>query len=595
MKNRLRWQTMRERLLVGLFLWRFLEHDLVSPISDRRGVLSAVFGLVIALSLFAAVLLAWPYQLFPAMPPGIAALSSLDDRFLLVAMSMVIMALAAAGQWDALVLDARDAAVLGTLPLPHRMIVRSKFAATGFFALGVLTAWNLIPTLLRGAAVPAGLRLGWLATLQLTLAHGVSTGAAGWFGFLAVLGSRETVCALLGPARFRRVSTMLQAAVIMVLITALLLLLRPGSSAQIGQRYFASRDAVVRMLPPLWFVGLDEVLAGSVIDSVPRTRIRPYLVQEDEVATTLYRSLRPAFPTFGGVGLAALFSVSVFAVGACLWNSRQLPSGSSRSQTTRGIAGRTFDRLATSLAARSALQRAGFSFALQTISRRGSHGMTMAAAIAVALSLIIAAGFSPAPDTVASISIGFLATQSLVVGVVITGFRHVSRVPAELRSGMTFGVAWQGAPMPFVSGVKRAGWLAVVLPALALMSMWHIEALGRRLMLVHLGVGVAVGIVMMDAVFFQNRRVPLASVYIPSPDAKATGVLYCAGLLTASFAVAIVERASFAAPGLYAGLLVALLTISACLRWFDGVSPTATIELDVDEQASLPTQLNLSR
>src|SRR5262245_50352698 len=78
----------------------------VSPISDRRGVLSAVSGLVIALSLFAAVLLAWPYQLFPAMPPGIASLRSLDDRLLFVAMSMLIMALAAAGQWDALVLDA---------------------------------------------------------------------------------------------------------------------------------------------------------------------------------------------------------------------------------------------------------------------------------------------------------------------------------------------------------------------------------------------------------------------------------------------------------------------------------------------------------
>jgi hypothetical protein len=355
---------------------------------------------------------------------------------------------------------------------------------------------------------------------------------------------------------------------------------------------------VVKILPPLWFVGLDEALAGSVIDSVPRTRTRPYLVREDQVATTFYRSVQPAFPTFGDIGLAALFGVTAIAVAACLWNSRQVPSGSSRSPARRGMASRALDRLATSIVARSALQRAGFFFALQTISRRGSHRITMAAAVAVALSLIIAAGFRSAPDTgnVAGISIGFLATQSLVVAAVITGFRHASRVPAEVRSATTFNVAWQGAPMPFVSGVKRAGWMAVVLPTLAFMSMWHITALGLRLMLVHLGVGVAVGIVTMDAVFFQNRRVPLASVYIPSPDVKAAGLLYCAGALTASSAVAFVERASFEAPGVYAGLLVTLLTISACLRWFDRVSPMATIELDVDEQAALPTQpLNLGR
>src|SRR5262245_1506206 len=582
----------RKRLLTRHFLWRFLEHDLVSPSSDRRGVLSATAGLVIAISLFVAVLLAWPYQLFPAMPPGSASLRSLDDRFLFVSISMIVMALAATAQWDALMLDARDAAVLGTLPIPHRLIVSSKFAATGLFALGVLAAWNMIPTVLRGAAVPAGLRLAWVATLQLTVVHGVATCAAGLFGFLAILGLRETVCALLGASRFRRVSTALQAALIVLLITALLLLLRPGFSSRTGERWFASHDEAVKMLPPLWFVGLHEILAGSVIDSVPRTRTKPYLAREDEAATTLYRSLRPAFPRFGVVGLAALFSVATIAVAACLWNSRRLPSVSSRSHARRGIASRTRDRVATSLVARTALQQAGFFFAVQAMSRRASHRITMAAAVAMALSLMIVAGFRPAPDSgnVAAIPIGFLATQSLVIAAVLTGFRHATRLPAELRGGMTFHLAWQGEPMPFIVGVKRAGWMAVVLPTLTFISMWHIQSLGPRLALLHLGVGVIVGILMMDAVFSHNRRVPLASVYVPSPDAKAAGLLYCAGVLTVSFAVALVERGSFDDPRLYAGLLATLLGISACLRRFDRVSPTAVLELDVDEQSSLPTQ-----
>ena len=45
---------MRDRLLIRHFLWRFLEHDLVSPNSDRHGVLSAVGGVLVSVSLFLA-------------------------------------------------------------------------------------------------------------------------------------------------------------------------------------------------------------------------------------------------------------------------------------------------------------------------------------------------------------------------------------------------------------------------------------------------------------------------------------------------------------------------------------------------------------
>src|SRR5207244_7898486 len=131
-------------------------------------------------------------------------------------------------------LDARDTAVLGTLPIPRSVVVRSKFAATGLLALAVLVAWNFWPTLLRAVAVPAGVRIGWLEVLQLMLAQGVACGAAGLFGFFAVLSVRETVCALLGSARFQRASALLQAGLVILLTTSLLLL--PGNSSEIGRR-----------------------------------------------------------------------------------------------------------------------------------------------------------------------------------------------------------------------------------------------------------------------------------------------------------------------------------------------------------------------
>jgi hypothetical protein len=581
---------MRDRLLIRHFLWRFLDHDLVSPNSDRRVVLSAMAGLLIAMSLFVAVLVAAPYQFFNAMPPGLVSLQSVDDRFLFVSLSMLVMALAAVGQWDALMLDARDTAVLGPLPIPHRLIVRSKFAATALFALAVLVAWSSCPTLLRAAAVPVGLHLGWLAILRLTLAHGVATGAAGLFGFLAVLGLREAVRALIGLSRFRRISTALQAALIMLFITALLLL--PGQTSQIGRRWLASDDAMVKLLPPLWFLGLHETLAGSVIDSVPRTQPRGNLARQEEAATMLYRSLGPVFHKLSCAALAALLIVSTIVVAACLWNSRRLPSVATRSDVRPGIASHTWNWLAARVVVRTALQQAGFFLAVQSMSRDASHRITIAAAVAVALSLMILAGFRPAlvGDDVTSISVAFLATQSMVIGAVLIGFRYATRIPAGLRGGATVVLAWPRAAAPFVVGVKRAGWICLVLPILIVISMLDVGTLGPRVALLHLGVGAAVGILMMDTLFFHNQRIPLVSVYAPSDDVKVAGALYGAGLLTASFAVALLERVSFEAPSLYVGLLATLLGISVCLRRLDRVSPKATIELDLDEQGSLPTQ-----
>src|SRR4029077_5579266 len=173
---------MRDRLLIRHFLWRFLDHDLISPNADRPVVLSVIAATLVAVSLFLAVLIAAPYQFFPLMPPGIVSLRSLDERFFFTSTSMVVMALVAVAQWDALMLDSRDTSALGVLPIPRAVLVRTKFMAVSLLALGSAVARNLMPTLLRFVTVPPKLGVGLSGTLALTLAHGVTTVAAGAFG-----------------------------------------------------------------------------------------------------------------------------------------------------------------------------------------------------------------------------------------------------------------------------------------------------------------------------------------------------------------------------------------------------------------------------
>src|SRR5262245_57791023 len=116
-----------DRLLIRHFLRRFLEHDLVSPQTDRREALAITATAIVVSTLFLAFFLAVKYQFNMFMPPGLTSQLALDDRLFFVSMSMIVMSLLAVAQWDALTLDTRDTAILGPLPVSREAIVRAKF------------------------------------------------------------------------------------------------------------------------------------------------------------------------------------------------------------------------------------------------------------------------------------------------------------------------------------------------------------------------------------------------------------------------------------------------------------------------------------
>ncbi len=581
---------MRDRLLVHHFLWRFLEHDLISPNADRHVVLSALGGALVAVSVFLAILIATPYQFFPLMPPGIVSLRSLEERFLFTSASMLVMALVAVAQWDALALDWRDASALGVLPIPRAVIVRTKFMAVAVLAIGVAVAWNLAPTLLRFVAVPSKLGVSLAGALRLTVAHGVVTLAAGAFGFLAVLDLREVMFAIMGQARFQRISAAVQAALIVALVTALLLL--PGAYTGVARNWLAQGGLRAKALPPLWFVGLDETLAGSVIDTLPRTRPGGYLVVAERDATDLFRSLWPLYHELALIGIAALVIAGVLTTTACMWNSRRLPVPIVRRAHENG-AGRAWKWMVTHVVARTSLSQAGFFFTLQTLSRQVSHRLALASSLAVGLSLVLIIARGRVMEIwtdVASIPLAVLAAQSLLLASVLTGFRHAVRIPAELRASTTFSLAWVGNLAPYVSGVKLAGWMALVLPALAGLFIWHAIVLGTRLAAHHLGVGLVESALLMETLFVRYRLVPFASGYVPSGELRSRGVVSAAALLCVSFALAWVERFALTATAGYLTLLVIMVGLSAGVMAVDRASRRPATQLDLDEPTQFPTQ-----
>src|SRR5215212_1052050 len=124
-------------ILTRHFLRRFLENDLISPEADRSHLLAVVGAGLFSTTIFITVMMSCFKYVVGFYTPGQAAVASLDDKFFYIALSMIMVALLAVAQWDALVVDARDSAILDPLPLTAVVIRRAKLAAVAVFGCAV--------------------------------------------------------------------------------------------------------------------------------------------------------------------------------------------------------------------------------------------------------------------------------------------------------------------------------------------------------------------------------------------------------------------------------------------------------------------------
>jgi hypothetical protein len=561
----------RVTLLTRHFLRRFADNDLISPHTDRHEALTAIVTGFITTSLFVTVFLTIKYLFGPFQTPGRTAILLLDDRTFLLTCSMTLMALVAVGQWDGLALDARDASILGTLPVPHGLLVRAKLIALVLFAVGFALGLSIIPAIVHPALSAARLEIRLSDGLRLMLAHAIANLAAGGFGFFAVLALRETIRALIGQLRFRRVSAVVQASLVLILVTIFLLApaLTSGVPVTIGAHYDPDSDA--RWIPPLWFAGLQETIAGGAIDALPRGDLPLWVMRIEEDATALYRDVRPRFAELGALAVAALAAAAALSFAAFLWNSRTLPAPVMARRSLRGARLRAalgLDRplrtAARLFAGRDPVMRAGFLFTLRALARSASHRVTMmaSAAVGVAAAAVMLRGVdlhAAARDST-SADVSVLAVQILLIAVVLAGFRHVLRVPAELRANWSLQLAWPRDEGRFSTGVKRAAFAGLGLPLLVILVPLHLFTLGPHIAAWHFLFGALLTLAGLELVTIGLRKPPFASTYASTRNLKAIVPLLAPVVLGAIFALARLERLALQnARGI--GLLLVGLTL----------------------------------
>ena len=540
---------MRERLLTQHFLQRFLENDLLSPDADRHDAIAMVCGVLLTLGLFLSVMMSMKFLFMPFQSPGRTALLALGDRLTFSAIAMVVMALVAVMAWDALSLDPRDTAIFGTLPIHRAVIVRAKLRAIGLMAGGFALAISSLSSLFHPALMVVKLPVGVLLAVALVAIHLTVMLAASLFAFASVFALREAARALLG-SRFARISAALQAVLIVGLVTIFLLL--PAILNRAGR----PEQRAARMLPPVWFVGLHDVLAGDAVADLPRGRMPPSVASEEDRDAARYRalarSIRPlAWRAVAGLGI----SLSV-AIGGFFWNARRLPLPVVGRRTGRYRGPGLLARAMALTALRHPATQAGFYFTLHCLFRSGPHRVVIAActAVSTALAVVLLATASRVTGGVWSIPVSVLATQPMVMSIMVAGFRHVTRVPADIRANRMFRLAWVADSSRFVAGVRRGAFTGVVLPAVVLLLPAHLYLIGLRPAAMHGVCGLLVGAALVSILTFRTSRLPFVAGYAPASDLNTIGPVVLVGGPIAVALFAQIERVALA--GLWAGVVL---------------------------------------
>jgi hypothetical protein len=535
---------MIERLLRRHFIRRFLDNDLISPDTDRHEVLATIAAIVISASLFLTMLMGLKYLTMIAQSPGRTAMGAIADRFFLYGCSMTVTAFAALLSWNALSLDARDIAILGPLPIARRTLVRAKLGAVAIVAATFAVALNAATGVLYPVFLVGNVAAGLATTaLTVTVHAGISL-AAGAFGFLSILAVRELLHASLGTAQFSRVSVSVHATVTVGVMVTLLLL--PGMSSDPVRQWLVPLRDGRWLVPPLWFVGLHEYLAGDIITGLPfepLPRFR-FVVDHEMRAAALYAQARSAFPGLAAAAAIALPIVALLALPAYRWNNRRMdssPAVPARRRHARLV--RLAEALVEGLIARHPSARAGFWLACRCVTRSLPHRMSVGFAVAIGLAaLMVGLPVAWSSKAVETIPVSSLTPQIILLVALVVSFRHAIGLSADVRSGWVFRVAWLGETRRFVTGVKRFALVGLIIPAAAVLIPIQAPLLGLRAALAQAILGSAIATVMLQISLFKCDRLPLAVPRAVTGNLKTRGPVYLVTAVALVYGLAALMR-----------------------------------------------------
>lgn len=500
-------RTFRE--LSRLFFGRFLENDLICLDGDTSATLAGVLALLAAPGLFIPFFEFVNYGSAPAcyFPWYLRDLASIPDKALHVALAMTVLGIVTVLEWDAILPDRRDYAVLRPLPIRLSVLFAAKvFSLVRFWAVFTVVISALPAIFFPIAVVQKGSFdiLAWFIRC-----HVVAVLAGNAFIFLAMIGVQGLMLNVLGWRGYRRFAPYAQS----ILIALLLVMFFVSIGAAIGMKPAGPANSLMLALPPVWFVGLYENELGWTQPVFQHLAHRAWLA----------------------LGLAAAFASVAYALSYRRSAAKSFEDAEGPAAVPGRLAG-ALTALANRWLLRTPAERASFHFVWHTLMRSRSHRVLVASCAGVGFAIV----FQSLAGVIASGSRtwwqspqGVLLPAPLVMSLfLIAGMRYAFTVPSELRANWLFQAAGTGAPGEYMSGMRKAAAIIGIIPLFSVLFAIHVALWGWATGALHTLFGMIVAYLLIDLLLVGLEKLPFTCSYVPGKsNLKATWPLYLAGYL----------------------------------------------------------------
>ena len=478
--------------LVRHFLARLVRGDDSASAEFEPGA-GALLGLLATPGAFQCLLMIDKYSSFLNWLRGRlrqdVLVASMSDKYMFLAIAMAVTGIVTVLKWDRSLPDPQDYGNLAPLPIRPRTVLLANAAAIAI-AAGVATlAVNAISMLLFPALVVSSVPGAGIGRTAFMATHALCVLLASLFGFGFVFAVLGAAAAVLPRAAFQAWASWLQGA----LLVALLALLASGFAAPALLRGLrAAPDSPVRLLPPLWYLGLYQSL---------QHRAPPELARLAPLAATAMAALAVVLPAAYGLSYRRRYAGVLEGAHR---SARRGPSRWALAYLDRFAAGTGF-------------ARAGYLFAVRALLRNPAQRLCLAVSLGLGCLMAVqsaAPAFAAAPRPDALPPGTLLGAPLLLAYLLVLGLRIAFEFPAAAPANWIFRSVLD--PLAHESAgvcrrVMAAFLVALVgLPCLASSWWWG----GFRFAVLHTLYVAALCICLVEFRLFGYRRIPF-TCYLP--------------------------------------------------------------------------------
>jgi hypothetical protein len=377
------------------------------------------------------------------------------------------------------------------------MIFRAKFSSFAAFILLYTLASNALAVVIVGTYLAPWRSRALLFLPRYMLAHLAAAAAANFTVFFLIVALQAILFAVLSPGLFRRLSLLVRFGALAAIFYVLtLFVLRVGSWSRLVSEMdllrAQSSDSLLAY-PPMWFIGLYEVLLGS---GIPMDRA--------------LAGLAVLIP----ITLAGLYFLTMGL--SFKKHLRRPPAESSRPGPSARLAtlgSGWVDRLLL----RNPVERAVFHFFGRTLRRSTLHKMRLAAFLAAAsgLVLVLMSARGSGPADLSPSNRNLLAAPLVLTFFLLVGLRSLVAVPFAPEANWIFALTEQFPRRPYYSGLKKAVVLLTLLPLMTALLPVYALLWGFATALIHLAFGLVCSLVLLELLFLRFSKIPFAC--LPAP------------------------------------------------------------------------------